>query len=348
MAIKVFPSANGAGGAGQKVLSEGNLEAWMAAAVRRNYVVNGLDLSGNDTSTLTISSGTAIIAGHAVIVDSSIAIQLSGTQFTSCRLSLVRDALGAVSSVTAQLVSTNTPLTADDLHLGHVYVVLGKVYYIDYSQGRYAGSYDTPYDAFVNRYDAFDTCFDSIDGYATSVTSSAAVTLDAAAGCLKLATSSTSGSSATVQKRSYLGIFPRQRPDFWNEQWLGIAGQIEGATVGAASEAWLVVGAPGTQRHIGFVSIGGEIFGTIGNGSTETRTSRLADSTINRLVAHYVPGKYAEFWADLSSHAVITSNLPVGYESAAADRCMMYASLKTTNAAVKQMRLASWQWQQLL
>jgi len=348
MAIKIFPSANAVGGAGQKVLQEKNMAGWLDATTPRNYVASGLDLSGNDTATLTISPGVAIIAGRVVTVDEAIEIPVSGTGFYSCRLTLALDALGNVESAAAALVSTATPATVNDLHLGHVYVSVGKVSYIDYTQGRFSSPYGTVRDEFINRYMEFNTHFESIDGYVTSVASSGAVTLDGAAGCVKMATSTTTGSSATILKRSYtvLAAGIRERPDFYLEQWLSICGKIYGVAVNTASEAWLIVGAPGNKRHIGFVSVGGELFGTIGNGAKETRTTRLSESEESSMIAHHVPGEYTEFWVGLSGYAKLTTDLPAGYESASADRAILYASIKTTDTTAKELRLANWRWRQ--
>jgi hypothetical protein len=348
MAIKVFPSANAVGGAGQKVLQEKNMAGWLDATTPRNYVASGLDLSGNDTATLTISPGVAIIAGRVVTVDEAIEIPVSGTGFYSCRLTLVLDALGNVESAATALVSTATPATVNDLHLGHVYVSVGKVSYIDYSQGRYTSPHGTLYDSMVNRHVAFDTFFESIDGYQTSLVSSGTVAINAAEGYLKLATSTTNGSSAAISKYSYTYTGSQDRPYFEREQWLSIEGRVDGVSLGASSEAWLVVGAPGTKRHIGFVAVGGQLFGTIGTGQTETRTPVLAEGTSHSLLAHHVPGQYVEFWVDYSARAVLTTGLPSGSELAAANRCIMYASIKTTNTVAKELRIASWHWRQLL
>jgi hypothetical protein len=347
VAIKVFPSANAVGGAAQKVLSEPNLGTWLGATTPRNYIANGLDLSGDGTATLTISPGAAIIAGRVVTVDEAVEIPVSGTGFYSCRLTLALDALGNVESAAAALVSTGTPATVNDLHLGHVYVSLGKVNYTDYSQGRYTSPHGTLYDSMVNRHVAFDTFFESIDGYQTSLTSSATATIDTAGGYLKLATSTTNGSSATISKYSFTDILSRERPNFAFEQWLSIEGRVDGVSLGASSEAWLVVGAPGVKRHIGFVSVNGQLFGTIGNGTTETRTEVLTEGTVTSLVAHHVPGQYVEFWAHPLGRAVLTTGLPNSSQSAAADRCIMYASIKTSNTTPKELRISSWHWRQL-
>jgi hypothetical protein len=244
----------------------------------------------------------------------------------------------------------SAPLGPYDLHLAHVYVSVGKVSYIDYTQGRFSSPYGTVRDEFINRYMEFNTHFESIDGYATSVASSGTVTLDGVAGCVKLATSTHNGSSATILKRSYTAFSAeiRERPDFYLEQWLSICCEIYGVSVNAASEAWLIVGAPGVKRHIGFVSVGGELFGTIGNGTKETRTARLSESKESSMIAHHVPGKYTEFWVGLSGYAKLTTDLPAGYESASADRAILYASIKTTNTTAKELRLANWRWRQEL
>lgn len=350
MAITVFPSANGVGGAGQKVLSEGNLAGWSAVHSPRNYVASGFDVSGAGSDQLTISPGVAFIGGHCVVSDVDICLAVSGSAFASCRLVCSVDAIGNITGCGAELVGASAPIGPYDLHLAHVSVSVGEVYYIDYTQGRFSSPYGTVRDEFINRYMEFNTHFESIDGYMTSVASSGAVALDGAAGCVKMVTSTTTGSSAAILKRSYTAFAAeiRERPDFYLEQWLSICGEIYGVAVNAASEAWLIVGAPGVKRHIGFVSVGGELFGTIGNGTKETRTARLSESKESSMIAHYVPGKYAEFWVGLSGYAKLTTDLPVGYESASADRAILYASIKTTNTTAKELRLANWRWRQEL
>ena len=348
MAITVFPSANGVGGAGQKVLSEGNLAGWSTVHSPRNYIASGFDVSGASSNQLTISPGAAFIGGRYIVSDADIYVPVSGSGFASCRLVCSVDAIGNITGCGAELVGASAPLGPYDLHLAHVYVSVGKVSYIDYTQGRFSSPYGTVRDEFINRYMEFNTHFESIDGYATSVASSGTVTLDGVAGCVKLATSATANSSATIIKRSYTAFAAeiRERPDFYLEQWLSICGEIYGVAVNAASEAWLIVGAPGNKRHIGFVSVGGELFGTIGNGTKETRTARLSESKESSMIAHYVPGKYAEFWVGLRGYAKLTTDLPVGYESASADRAILYASIKTTNTTAKELRLANWRWRQ--
>lgn len=348
MAIKVFPSANAVGGAAQKVLSEGNMAGWLAAITPRNYVVSGLDLSGDGMTTLTISPGVGIINGRVVTVDEAIDIPVSDEGLYSCRLTLAFDALGNVESAAAALVSTATPATVNDLHLGHVSAMrIGEsvIYVIDHLQGRYTSPYGTLYESMVNRHVAFDTFFESIDGYQTNLVSSGTVAINAAEGYLKLATSTTNGSSAAISKYSY--TYTENRPYFVREQWLSIEGRVNGVDLGVASEAWLVVGAPGVKRHIGFVSVGGQLFGTIGNGSAETRTPVLTNRTSHSLLAHHVPGQYVEFWVDYSARAVLTTGLPTASEVAAADRCIMYASIKTSNTTAKELRIGSWHWRQL-
>ena len=54
-----------------------------------------------------------------------------------------------------------------------------------------------------------------------------------------------------------------------------------------------------------------------------------------------------EFWADYSVRAVLTTGLPSNRESAAADRRILHASIKTTNTVAKELRIASWHWRQL-
>lgn len=352
MAIKVFPSANAVGGAAQKVLSEGNMAGWLAATTPRNYVVSGLDLSGDGTTTLTISPGVAIIAGRAVVVDSPIQIDVSGvvgSGYATCWLALAVDAVGNVTGVTAE-ISTIASLTANDLPLGQVARSSGVISYIDYSFVRSTSPYGTLYDSMIARHAAFDTYFDSLDGYAISLVPShepGTAVINAEEGCLLLATSTENGSAAEIAKYGFADTNSRVRPDFTREQWLCIEGRVEGVATHTASEAWLVVGAPATKRHFGFVSVGGQLFGTIANGITETRTPVLTEGRAYRLLAHHVPSQYVEFWVDYSVRAVLTTGLPSYIESAAADRRILHASIKTTNTVAKELRIASWHWRQL-
>ena len=137
MAIKVLPSANGVGGAGQKVLSEANLARWSAVHSPRNYVASGFDVSGTGSSQLTISPGVAFIGGHCVVSDVDICLAVSGSAFASCRLVCSVDAIGNITGCGAGLVGVSVAIGPYDRHLAHVSISVGKVYYIDYTQGRF-------------------------------------------------------------------------------------------------------------------------------------------------------------------------------------------------------------------
>lgn len=340
VAIKVFPSANGVGGAGQKVYSETNMVRWMQAAAPRNYVVNGLGLSGVGTGTLTISPGSAMIAGQLVTVPEAVALSVSGTTFLSCRLSLTRDSLGNADGAAATVVYHTAPLTEDDTHLGFVSVSLGAISHVNYLERRASSPYGTAADEWLSGMVEYDTLFDSLDG----LTTDGSVTLSKS-GYVTLTTAAASGASASMIKYSSSYSTARKRPDFYLEQWLATELRYAGHAEFGYSEVWAIVGAPGVKRHVGFVIIDGKTYGTVGNGSVETRTSQIDLSNSNVLVAHYAPGQYAEFWTN-TTHDAITTGLPSGDESAAADRAVMYVSVKTAEARAKDVGLSRWKWRQ--
>lgn len=350
MAITVFPSANAVGGAGQKVLSEPNLTQWLGIS-GRNHVVSGLDVSGIGTGTVTISPGVAYIAGRYVSSDAQVTISVSGSGSYNCRLTLTADALGLVTQATIELVTAATPLTQLSVHLASISLFIGTVSRIAYTPGRYTSPRGSVYDAMVGREVTFNTHFESIDGYATTLVSAGTVAVDTT-GCLKLATAATVNSSATIAKYSYAGAGTTACPTFSNEQWLSVDGAIPAGSDKVATETWLIIGAPGIKRHIGFVILNGQAFGTIGDGIVETRTAEITGGSINWLLAHHVPGAHVEFWANIGLDGLtyvgkLTGSVPSGSESVAADRAIMYASLKTTEAKAKELRLGSWQWRQI-
>ena len=343
MAITVFPSANAVGSAGQKVYSEPNMRKWIAALTPRNYIVTGLDVSGAGTTTLTISPGAAIVAGHLVTISEAITMVASSSGFYAIRLSLARDSLTNVTDAACQLVSPSTALTSDDLLLAYAYVTTNsQIMYIDYTQGRYTSPYGTPYDDWVNKASEYSTFFDSLDGFTTNGT----VALDKS-GYVRLSTAASSGATASLVKYSVVPTGCRSRPDFSYEQWLSTELTFTGHAEYGFSEVWSIVGAPGVKRHIGLVILDGKIYGTVGNGTTETRTALIDTSNDSAVTVHYVPGQYAEFWAG-PKRAVLTTGLPSSDETLASDKAILYVSVKTLEARAKTLELSSWRWRQSL
>lgn len=337
MAITVFPSANGVGGAGQKVLSEPKLKALIAALTPRNYVVNGLDLSGVGTGTVTISSGSAMIAGRLVVVPEAVNLPVSPVPY-ALDLRLTYDALGnAVSAEFEHTASAANP-GANAARIGVVWPSGGNVGRIDYT-GRHTSAHGSPYNDFVNAAMEYHTYFDSIDGLVATGTAT-----NNTGGYVQLVTAATVGAAATLAKRCSSPM--AYMSPYWNhEHWMAVGLDLRAIDT-TNTEIWVIVGAPGVKRHLGFFINNGTIYGTIGDGSAETRTDALTYRGLGGLVAHYVPGQYAEFWAVNDDYKSLTTNLPSSCESTAADRNLMYFSIQTNEATAKVFRASQFSWRQ--
>lgn len=337
MAIKVFPSANGAGGAGQKVLSEANLQQLIAALTPRNYIVEGLNLSGIGTSTITVSPGSAMIAGHLVVSTDAVNIPAFPVP-VALDLQLTCDALGNVVGADFTDMMATMPPASNAARVGVVWSSGSVIGQIDYS-GRYGSAHGDPYSDWVNTVMEYHTYFDSIDGLATTGTIT-----NNTGGYVQLLTGNTVGATATLAKRCTAPI-AYVSPNWEREHWLAVGLDLQSIDT-TNTETWAIVGAPGTKRHLGFFINNGQVYGTIGDGTAETRTAAMTYRGLCGLVAHYAPGKHAEFWTLPDDYKALTTGLPTFHENTAADRNLMYLSIKTTEAVAKVLRASQFSWRQ--
>lgn len=337
MTIKVFPSANGVGSAGQKVWSEPNVKALIAALTPRNYVVDGLNLSGIGTGTVTVSSGSAMIAGQLVVVPDAVALPVGPVPY-ALDLRLTYDALG--NAVSAKFVQTPMSVapTSNAVRVGSIWPSGGVVGRINYT-GRHTSAHGSPYNDFVNAVMEYHTYFDSIAGLVTAGT-----VTNNTGGYVQLLTTATAGATATLAKQCVSSV-AYMSPHWDSEHWMAVGLDLHSIDT-TNTEIWAIVGAPGVKRHLGFFINNGTVYGTIGNGTAETRTAAMAYRNIGGLVAHYVPEQYAEFWTVSDEYQSLTTGLPSSYESTAGDRNLVYLSIKTNEAVAKALRASQFSWRQ--
>lgn len=79
----------------------------------------------------------------------------------------------------------------------------------------------------------------------------------------------------------------------------------------------LVAGSPGTGRHVGFCVIDGILYGTVGNGTTETKTPALENWGASgyyqtKTLEVIYDGTKAVFYVDGVEKATISTGLPTG------------------------------------
>lgn len=337
MAITVFPSANGVGGEGQKVWSEPNVKQLLAALTPRNYIVDGLNLSGIGTATVTVSSGAAMIAGQLVVSQDAVNMSLPPVP-GAIILQLTYDALGNAVAAEFKYTASAAPTPSDAARVGAIWPSNNVLESIDYS-GRYRSAHGDPYSDWINTVMEYHTYFDSIDGLATTGTIT-----NNTGGYVQLLTGNTVGATAALAKRCTAPI-AYVSPNWEREHWLAVGLDLQSIDT-TNTETWAIVGAPGTKRHLGFFINNGQVYGTVGDGTAETRTAAMTYRGLYGLVAHYAPGKHAEFWTLPDDYKALTTGLPTFHENTAADRNLMYLSIKTTEAMAKVLRASQFSWRQ--
>lgn len=103
--------------------------------------------------------------------------------------------------------------------------------------------------------------------------------------------------------------------------------------------AYIVSGlATATGRHIGFYVNNGNIYGSVANGTTESKTNAVAYSAndIILLESKFVSGKKIEFYINGTLIGTITTNLPSGTTSALN---ILNFYLETTTTAAKEINI---------
>lgn len=336
MAITVFPSANGVGGAGQKVLSEGNLAGWMLPGAR-NYVISGLEIplqaqgSEGQPVTVPISAGAAVIAGRYVVADSVVNLQLPkpvlGGPTYLIYLRLVRDGLGLTVSA-EPYYSTTSQSSRDYLWLGSM-----RSMGWGYSYGSNVAPY-TPWSSIADTLRPgsmyYATYFDSVDGFATTGT------VTPGEQHVALTTAATSGASATLRKKlPYTMQFDASKP-YSIRMGIGYSGY--NAITGYAG-----IGTPASKQFVGISYRDGAIYGCRGDGSSLVETAELSTSgggntTADKEICISAADGKIVWQATYGSKIEATTYLPTRL----GDDTLLYAEVKTTMAAAKTMWLSHW------
>ena len=335
MAITVFPSANGVGGAGQKVLSEGNLAGWMMPGTR-NYVVSGLEIphtvSGDPPLVVYASAGAAMIAGHYVVADTPIDLGLPTTPLLNktymIYLQLVRDGLGLVTDASPYTSLTATPPTGDYVFLGTI-----RAMGIHYGYGTNLAP-RTPRPSIAdtlrpgNLY--YATYFDSVDGFA--------VTGTVAAGeqHVALTTAATSGASATLRKKIPATMIIDMSKPYSIRMGIGYSTY-------AAISGYMGIGTPASKQFVGISYRDGYIYGCRGDGNNlveteELSTSSSGNTTADKEICIEVAGGKIVWQATFGPRIEANTYLP----ATLGDGALLYAEVKTTAAAAKSMYISHW------
>ncbi len=342
MAIKVFPSANGVGGAGQKVLSENNLAGWMTSGAR-NYVISGLEIpyqvAGAEGQPVIVhaSAGAAMIAGYYVVADAPVDLGLPTTPTLNktymIYLRLTRDGIGLVSGVVPYYSLASTPPEGD-------YIFLGAIRSMGwgYSYGvNLAPHTPRPSIADTLRPDNlyYSTFFDSADGFAKTGT------VTAGEQHLTLTTAATSGATASIRKKLPQSIVISMNKPIYIR--MGIGYDSYGAISGYCG-----IGTPASKQFLGISYRDGYIYGCRGKGSSLVETAELSTSGGDNLTADEeicitMSGGSIVWQATRATKIEADTYLPTSL----GDGAILYAEVKTTNAAAKSMYLSHYtvaQW----
>ena len=337
MAIKVFPSANGVGGAGQKVLSEGNLAGWMMPGTR-NYVISGLEIpyqvAGAEGQPVIVhaSAGAAMIAGYYVVADAPVDLGLPTTPTLNktymIYLRLTRDGIGLVSGVVPYYSLASTPPEGD-------YIFLGAIRSMGwgYSYGvNLAPHTPRPSIADTLRPDNlyYSTFFDSADGFAKTGT------VTAGAQHLTLTSAATSGASATLRKKIPATMIIDMSKPYSIRMGIGYSTYT-------AISGYMGIGTPASKQFAGISYRDGYIYGCRGDGNNLVETEELSTSgsgntTADKEICIEVAGGKI-VWQDTRGRRIEANTyLP----ATLGDGALLYAEVKTTAAAAKSMYISHW------
>lgn len=114
----------------------------------------------------------------------------------------------------------------------------------------------------------FSTCFESLDGW-TKSTVEGLITLDPEFVGLE----TNANGSGALRLAKNLTVFVDQPT--WSKGCKFKADVLYGAYTGTVGKAWIIMGYPDPENHVGFVIDNRVIYGTVGDGSAETRTAAL-------------------------------------------------------------------------
>jgi len=160
----------------------------------------------------------------------------------------------------------------------------------------------------------FTTFFESVDGWEQQASGSGSISLGTEG--VILSTGATSGSHARLSKKpSTTGEFQTYGFTDWSTDrafathvhFQDTQGPIY-AVFGGVSEGTF------TNEHFGFAMKGGDLVGTVADGSTEATTTLVSGATSGtyRLRAEFNSGTEAVFYVDGTQQGTISSNLPTG------------------------------------
>jgi len=169
--------------------------------------------------------------------------------------------------------------------------------------GGIATCYDSP-GIFLN------TFFESLDAWGQSAVEGA-ITLDGE--FVRLETNANGSGELALLKN--LAIFASQPT--WSKGCKFKADIHYGAYTGTVGNAWILMGCPGIEKHVGFVIANRVIYGTVGNGSAETRTAALETLPGGEISEYrYLEATYdaaiAKFYLGGVLLGSIATNLPSG------------------------------------
>jgi hypothetical protein len=265
MAITVFPSANGVGGAGQKVLKEVSLARW-AHADTRDHVVSGFELTLNDPPTqATISPGTAIIDGRLITSDAPTVLDLNtgtGWRDTYVHLLTTSDALSCVA--TAEMITSTSVVLPPVPHRRALRLWEVRLYnntlHNTYDLRTYGPQIAYPPHRSVRDAVTYETWFESTSPFVTTGT------VAVSQGWCDITTGAVNGNSASIKR-------PCPDPDWMligdgnrNRAIIQMALKIDDPT---SCEAYVGAGLPGTAFHVGMKLASGIWYLTHGTGTTE-------------------------------------------------------------------------------
>lgn len=175
----------------------------------------------------------------------------------------------------------------------------------------------------------FQLLFESLDGFYTYAYESAANSINEFG--LKLSTGGTAGSIANVIKKPVALI-----PQFnWAKNSTLQIGFQHRINTNSTVLLQLLVGEPANLKHIGFKILDNVLYGTIGNGSSESTVSLGSAGALNatittRLKAVYTLNTKVEFYKNGTLVAEITSGFPTGTEVYSP---IFYAKIENPGAA---------------
>lgn len=328
MAIKVFPSANGVGGAGQKALSEGNLAGWMSAINPSNYVVEGFTTDSTASGgTVVFTPGIAIIDGHWIVSDAAITAPYYSGKQTAIYLQLTADALGNVTAVATAINDTSiAPPRA---------IRLAKTAWLDAQTPVLV--YDerprAPYDPIsVMRFGlGYQTFFDSLDGFQCA----GSVARDG--GVVKLTTGDSAGSTASIKRQGYILSAPQNT--YWGpKRYVGFRGA---ASQDSDITAYAITGYRAESGYyMGFKFVNDTVYGVVklANESEQTVVLRgRAGSVV--LEALYVDGNI-RYWVNGVLLGTQTATIPGGWAAMLSDSYLFELSVTANGPAARSMAVS--------